>query len=199
MAERLTSFDQIKPPIQFAYFDLGGVVLSFHNGIKDMAQKLNQPEPVVREYWLSRDDELCRGELAPQQFWIDLVSHFGTGDENMDFLTFWSSHFDSISETRQAMEDIRKRGVGLGILTNIYSGIFYFAVTSGVVPPYDYLAIVKSCEIGIVKPDPKIFEHAEHVARVKPKEIVFIDDRAENTDIAHHLGWNTLTYSSSRN
>ena len=199
MAERLTSFDQIQPPIRLALFDLGGVVFSFDRGLEALAQKVNKPLPEVKAYWLSRDDDICRGVLAPQQFYKDLASQFHVEDHDMDFLQFWTSRFRSNTETHQAMRDVQSRGVGLGILTNIYPGVFSIAVGLGVIPDLDYAVVVQSCDLGIVKPDPQIFNHALRLAGVSPEQVVLIDDRAENTNAVEALGWYSLPFPPSRN
>ena len=198
MSERLTSFDQIQLPIDVAFFDLGGVVFSFL-GLEDLAQAVNRPLSEVKAYWLSRDDDICRGILAPQQFYNDLVSHFGAGDPDLDFLQSWTSRFVANTETHQAMRDIQSRGVRLGILSNIYPGVFSVAVGMGVIPDLDYAVVVQSCDLGIVKPDPKIFNHALRMAGVSPEQAVLIDDRAENIDAVEALGWYSLPFPPSRN
>ena len=76
---------------------------------------------------------------------------------------------------------------------------FHFAVTMGAVPAYDYAVVVQSCELGIVKPDPEIFNHALRLARVLPEEAVLIDDRAENIEAVERLGWYSLPFPPSRN
>lgn len=198
MAERLTSFDQIQLPIEVAFFDLGGVVFSFL-GLEVLAQEVNRPLSEVKAYWLSRDDDICRGVLAPQQFYKDLVSHFGAGDQDLDFLRSWTSQFVANTETHQAMRDIQSRGVRLGIVTNIYPGVFSVAVGMGVIPDLDYSVVVQSCELGIVKPDPEIFNHALRMAGVSPEQAVLIDDRAENTNAVERLGWSSLPFPPPRN
>lgn len=194
MVKRLTSFDQIQSPIEVAFFDLGGVVFSFHGGLEALAQAVNKPLSEVTAYWLSRDNDICRGILAPQQFYKELVSHFGVGDPDMDFLQFWTSHFDPIIATHVAMEDIQSRGVSLGILTNIYPEVFNIAISMGVIPNLDYAVIVQSSELGIVKPDLKIFSQALQTAGVLPGQAILIDDRVENTDVAEVLGWHSLRF-----
>ena len=199
MSERLNSFDQIQPPIRIAFFDLGGVVFSFHGGLEAMAQLFNKPLSQVKEYYFSRDDQRCRGELAPQQFWNDLVSQFGSGDRDMDFLQFWTSYFRPVPETHQAMQDVQSRGVALGILTNMSPGVFDIALRLGVIPTLDYAVVVQSCDLGIVKPDPAIFNHALRLAGVSPEQAVLIDDRAENTNAVEALGWYSLPFPPTRN
>ncbi len=45
-----------------------------------------------------------------------------------------------------------------------------------------------SCEIGVLKPEPEIYEHALRGLGVAPAEAVFLDDRPENVEGARHLG-----------
>ncbi|MBU1885685.1 HAD-IA family hydrolase, partial [Patescibacteria group bacterium] len=184
---------------KYAFFDLGGVVFSFSRGLEAIAQLIDVPLSEVTTYWRSRDDEICKGKLEPQQFWRDLVSHFGQGDKDIDFLNFWIGHFCPIQETHIAMRALQSRGVLLGIITNIYPGIFEVAVRTGLIPKLDYQAVVQSCEIGIVKPDQQIFHHAIGLTDMRPSEVILVDDRAENTRVAKKLGWHSLLFSPTRN
>lgn len=52
-----------------------------------------------------------------------------------------------------------------------------------------------SCYVGLRKPDPKIYQLALDVLRVKPEEAVFIDDREENAKAAAALGIQAIRYS----
>lgn len=55
---------------------------------------------------------------------------------------------------------------------------------------------VFSCELGIAKPDPAIFEHCLGHLRVVPKEALFLDDRLENVKAAQALGLHGLVFES---
>jgi len=199
MVEKIRSLEQIKQPIQYVFFDLGGVVFSFSRGLEAIAQQTGVPLSDVTAYWQSRDDEICKGNLKPQRFWNDLVSHFGQGNRGVDFLRFWISHFSPIQKTHHAMKAIQSRGIQLGIITNIYPGVFDIAVRTGLVPDLNYQAVVQSCRIGIVKPDQQIFRHAIGLTGMRPNEVVLVDDRAENTHAVKKLGWHSLLFSPTRN
>lgn len=55
---------------------------------------------------------------------------------------------------------------------------------------------VFSCELGIAKPDPAIFEHCLSHLRVVPEESLFLDDRLENIKAAQALGLHGLVFES---
>ena len=54
--------------------------------------------------------------------------------------------------------------------------------------------IVYSHEVGLAKPDPKIYELTEQRLGVAPTEIVFIDDHKPNVDAAQQRGWHAILH-----
>ncbi len=54
--------------------------------------------------------------------------------------------------------------------------------------------LIVSADVGLVKPDPRIFEHALDQLGVKAEEAIFIDDNPRNTEAASRLGIKGITY-----
>ena len=54
---------------------------------------------------------------------------------------------------------------------------------------YDYVWL--SFEIGALKPNDKVYEIVEKECKIEPENILFIDDKKENTISAKSRGWNT--------
>jgi putative hydrolase of the HAD superfamily len=54
-----------------------------------------------------------------------------------------------------------------------------------------------SCRLGAAKPDPRVFQLVLRDLDVQPGEVLFIDDRAENTRTARELGMRTITFTSA--
>jgi len=55
-------------------------------------------------------------------------------------------------------------------------------------------ALVTSHEVGVRKPDPRIFAHAQRLAGAHAHECLFIDDLAENVEAAWGCGWRGVVY-----
>ena len=53
-----------------------------------------------------------------------------------------------------------------------------------------------SCRLGAAKPDPQAFQLVLSDLGVQPDEVLFIDDRAENTRTARDLGMHSITFTS---
>jgi putative hydrolase of the HAD superfamily len=54
-----------------------------------------------------------------------------------------------------------------------------------------------SCRLGAAKPDPRAFRPVLSDLGAQPGEVLFIDDRAENTRTARDLGMRTITFASA--
>ena len=54
-----------------------------------------------------------------------------------------------------------------------------------------------SCRLGVAKPAPEAFRRVISDLGAQPGEMLFIDDRAENTRAARDLGMRTITFTSA--
>ena len=54
-----------------------------------------------------------------------------------------------------------------------------------------------SCRLGVAKPAPQAFRHVLRDLGAQPGEVLFIDDRAENTRAARDLGMRTISFAFS--
>lgn len=54
-----------------------------------------------------------------------------------------------------------------------------------------------SHEVGLVKPDPRVFRYVEAAIRVAPADCVLIDDRAINVEAARSAGWTALQFTDA--
>jgi len=57
--------------------------------------------------------------------------------------------------------------------------------------------IVDSSEIGMRKPETRIYEHTRSALGVEHHEIFFVDDLGQNLKSARDLGWQTLLYTDT--
>ena len=58
----------------------------------------------------------------------------------------------------------------------------------------DFDAHVLSHEIGLLKPDPAIFQHALRTSGLTAARTVFLDDIAPNAEAARHVGMQAIHY-----
>jgi putative hydrolase of the HAD superfamily len=55
-------------------------------------------------------------------------------------------------------------------------------------------AVVVSCEVGLSKPDPRVYRHCLERLGLEPTQVLFVDDRTENIEGAARVGLRTLHF-----
>lgn len=94
----------------------------------------------------------------------------------------------AIPRSVRLLRALKARGVPVFALTNF--GIGSFAHARTVYPFFDEfdLAVV-SGHLGVMKPDPAIYEALERNSGVPPARLLFTDDRLANIEAAAARGW----------
>ena len=146
--------------------------------------------------------EYDRGTITAMEYYRVVLSRLGVNldDETINELieTDLKSWTYINAGTISLMEDIKKAGYTLGILSNV---------------PHDFLAWAKenlpvfsmpqirlfSCELGLIKPEKAIYEKLIAVSGVNPEELVFFDDKIENIQSAVYMGIKAFLWKDPEN
>jgi putative hydrolase of the HAD superfamily len=144
-------------------------------------QAMQREEITEREYWARRAREL--GELVGEPGWD--VTTLLTRVRQVDP--------DAVvrPEMTALIHDARRKGVPVGILSNEME-LFYgkpFLERMQIVRSID--VIVDATHTKILKPDPRSYALAVEALRVKPEEILFVDDQFRNIAGAVQAGLQT--------
>ena len=90
---------------------------------------------------------------------------------------------------------LRAKGVPVFALTNFGKYSFEEAL-----PKMDFLTdfdrLYVSGRMGVIKPDPRIYEMVEDDCGLPPESLLFTDDRADNITTAARRGWRTHQFES---
>lgn len=90
---------------------------------------------------------------------------------------------------------LRAKGVPVFALTNFGKYSFEEAL-----PKMDFLTdfdrLYVSGRMGVIKPDPRIYEMVEEDCGLPPDRLLFTDDRADNITAAARRGWRTHQFES---
>ena len=101
---------------------------------------------------------------------------------------WWEMFSGTIPQTVAAIEALRLRGVMVTGLTNMPTskrdGTFAMSPVFGMMSD-----IVVSADVGLSKPDPRIFALSAERARLTPQELLFVDDSAVNIAAAAACGF----------
>ncbi|HJX48986.1 MAG TPA: HAD family phosphatase [Gaiellaceae bacterium] len=101
-----------------------------------------------------------------------------------------------IPGTVDVLTELRAAGIRLVALSNWSAEMFPVALER-----FDFLSwfegIVISGEVGVNKPDPRIFEHLVGRFGIEPAESLFIDDSPANIDAARALGFRAIQFTDA--
>lgn len=90
------------------------------------------------------------------------------------------------------MEQMKKKGIVNGILSNALPNLKDTADAFGLI---NENRIFCSFDLGLLKPDPRIYESMREKLGCAFGEILFIDDKPANVEAAQALGINALVFN----
>ncbi len=185
--------------IQAVIFDFGGVLIR--------TEDYGPREALARRYGVTREHleylvltgpEGTRaqlGEIHPRELWLYVARELGIPDPNLEEMerAFWGGdrfNTELIAFARQ----LRNR-YKVGLLSNAWITLREWLKTTPVADLFDVQVI--SAEVGLMKPDPRIYARILGELGVLPQQAVFIDDMPENVEGARRVGMHAIHYTDN--
>lgn len=181
----------MKNKIKFVYFDVGGVLLDWKKSLGEVGKKFGKTYEEMLAAFRKFDLEFYRGKHTHEEIWKIYHDELGLKDSYDFNMLMYTHDFMIPHKVTHDLVAVLSKKFKVGILTNVMDDFFELHLAKGHIPNIKYHAVVKSCEIGFVKPEPEIYNIAQKAAGVKHHEIFFIDDLSENVKAAEKLGWKT--------
>ncbi|MEX2171442.1 MAG: HAD family phosphatase [Pirellulales bacterium] len=192
-------------PPRFLYFDLGNVLLTFcHERMcRQMAEVAGvTPEEIAQTILptAGRGDlqwRLESGAITADEYYDVLCEALGKCPPREKLSRAACDIFDVIPETRLLVERLAAAGNRMAILSNTNLVHWQF-VTDGRYPHLNecFLPPLLSCEVGVMKPDRRIYEVATERTGVTPSEVFFVDDRPDNVAGAIAAGIDAVQFTT---
>lgn len=182
--------------IKFIYFDIGGVLVHWLPSVHGFAERINKPYDAVMKLFHEYNGAMCRGNMSIEDFKVLclLKLNVDIGDSrDADAMGSWIEDMRPILPTHQFLSSLSDEYT-VGLLTNIGKGYFEEFIARKLVPNLKYKTVVKSCDLGIVKPESEMYSVATKASGVSPSEILFIDDSRVNVAAAKKFGWQAVWF-----
>ncbi len=149
-------------------------------------------------YWADRH-AYDAGKLSGITFWQKFLRDSGLnfGPGALDELNRWDAiMWTSYDPVMLAWhEALTQRGLRTAILSNMGD-----SVLANMQREFDWLdrfdVLVWSFQLGIIKPDPAIYQHTLRELGTAPQETLFLDDRPINVEAARAVGMQALVFST---
>lgn len=180
---------------RYLFFDLGGVVLSLRDGFGKLSREIDRPEALVKAAYAKHVDAAARGRVSTQEFWRQVKAELNLPENGPipDYGEYFTNNIVPIPETHALLRELSSR-YQIGIITNTELGIVEQEFRKGHIPDLPYCLVLKSCDVGVVKPEAQIFLLTQARVSARPEEILFVDDREENIQAAEALGWTGILF-----
>jgi putative hydrolase of the HAD superfamily len=176
--------------IDLVLFDLGGVLIR-PGGVASMRALAGiDSDEALWERWLA-----CRwvqrfeaGSCSPEEFADGVVGDWGLSLEPAAFLAEFGRWPEPPFDGALELVDEVRATVPTGFLSNMNS--FQWSANYEAIPltrAFDFRFL--SFELGLVKPDPAIFEAVAGRLPVPRSQVLFLDDNAVNVEAAEAAGF----------
>lgn len=180
-------------------FDVGGVFIHTHNrvGREKWAAKFGLAPGEFENFVFSAESgrQAQLGQKTSTAHWRWLGDYFGLTESEL--LTMQRDFFAGDSFNKPLLEQVirlRQAGYRTGLLSNFWdSARQFWAEVYPFVENFDDIVI--SAEVGLMKPDPRVYHLAARRLAVVPAETLFMDDFAENIAGAKAAGMRTLHFT----
>lgn len=144
-------------------------------------------------YWAHRT-EFDAGRLSSEEYWSRVLGReAGLGlAGSLDALdaNAWS-HYNL--DTLDVVEGLSARGEQLALLSNMPSAMA--DEFSGAAWSRYFRHLFFSSRLGLIKPDPRVFDHVLAALGVPAEQVTFVDDKQENVDAAAALGMRAILHT----
>lgn len=153
-----------------------------------------QLAPASSPYWRHRED-FDAGISTPAEYWARVLGRSSVDAEKVEVLedldaAQWS-HLNP--KTMRILETLDREGARLALLSNMPVRMSERYVREAPWAAY-FARTFFSGQLGMIKPDIRIFEHVLNELAVAPGDAVFIDDNLPNIEAARSLGLRTVHF-----
>lgn len=181
--------------IKAVIFDYGGVVENSHNKkcVEEIASSYGVSEEIVLKTMGPLRDSFCKGKISEYLYWkkfsLALQKPFPKNYKDL-WRNSYARDFYIFPEIKKLVKELKKRNIKTAVLSNVTKP--HVKITRKMNGYKGFDVVVLSCEVGLKKPERKIYLLTAKKLGLKPNECVFIDDRRENLLPAKQLGMKTI-------
>ncbi|MFF3063724.1 HAD family hydrolase [Oerskovia sp. NPDC057915] len=185
-----------RPTIDTVLLDFGNVLVTWDPYVA-YAGRMDRAD--VEAFFEAVDFPTFNARQDAGRSWADarreLAEHHPEHVSTLDVYTenFAASLVGPVPGTEEVVRELRTLGVRLYGLTNWSAEMFHEAEPAA--PAIGLMEdVLVSGRVGLVKPDPRIFEAAIERFALDPARTLFVDDSVANVTAAAGLGFRTLHF-----
>ncbi|EPT8450986.1 HAD family hydrolase [Vibrio fluvialis] len=187
--------------IKNVVFDIGNVIVKWAP-VEISALTFGESEQAKQRAKLLFQSEIWRdlnkGHYTEQQAQLQFHSTLGIEPAELETLFHYIKATQQLIDgTQTLMDDLLDAGYTLYALTdNVNEIVAHLKATYDFWPKFS--GAVVSSECGLLKPDPRIYQHLAHSQNILPHESVFMDDMPANVQGAIDQGFHSFQFVTAQ-
>ena len=182
--------------IKAIFFDLGGVIVrtEYQAPREHLAARLGMEyEDLVKLVFDSPSSiRASHGEISDVDHWTEVVKRLKRPASEMQAIRDEFFAGDIVDRELLSYLQTLRPHYYVGLISNAWPDLRDYITRQKFHDAFDHMVI--SGEVGVMKPDPKIFQIALEQAGVSPNEAVFIDDFYENIEGCRAVGMHGIHF-----
>lgn len=188
--------------IEFIYFDLGNVLISFDHSRawQNIAELTGIPPERAGQVLFDSDlqTQYEKGEISTEEFHRYFCKQAQATISLEDLCFAASNIFEPLNDSIQLLQTLKQTGQRLGLLSNTCDCHWQFLLDDD---RFKFLhssfeQTVLSFIEGCVKPGTDIYRIAANHTNCDPGSILFIDDKQENVKAAQSVGFDGIHFQA---
>ena len=187
--------------IKAVVFDYGQVI-SFPQDPKvmdELAMLCGVDREKFKSALWSLRTEYDRGTINSKEYFKKVLTHLNVYPEQKLIDKMVKIDLESWKninpETVALMEEIKKAGYTLGILSNMPNDFLVWARKNIPVFSLPHIGLF-SCEVNLIKPEEAIYKKLLSMLGIESRELVFFDDNMENVKSAEAIGIRAILWET---
>jgi putative hydrolase of the HAD superfamily len=188
-------------PVRGLILDYGGVLTWPQDAasVEQMVGYLGVDGDLFRRVYRRNRPAFDSGSVTPEQYWCGVVEGCGLDPAGVKVEPLIDLDVQSWTQLNEAMvqfvRDVRNRVHRLAIISNMTASTLVWMRRR-----FEWFALfdarVFSCEFGVNKPDPAIYQACTRQLGLQASECLFVDDSAENAQGAREVGMAAIRFES---
>ncbi len=176
--------------IRAVFFDLGGVIVrtEYQAPRQHLADELGMEYEDLEKLVFAGPSSIkaSRGEISTEEHWAEVTKRLrrpASEAQSIRDAFFGGDVVDR--ELVDFMRSLRPRYY-VGLISNAWPDMREYIIKQKFDDAFDHMVI--SAEVGVMKPEARIYQIALEQAGVSPNEAIFVDDFIENIEGCEALG-----------
>ena len=183
--------------VRAVYFDLGGVIVrtEFQAPRQHLAERFGvEYEDIVRIVFEGETSHQASiGAITEDEHWAAIIRKLHIPESETQAVR--DEFFAGDVTDRGLLDFMRglRKTVKVGLISNAWSGLRPWIVSQKFEDAFDVMII--SAEVGVTKPDARIYQVALEQLDMAPAETVLLDDFIQNVEGARAVGMQAIHFT----